>query len=212
MTVPIVIASAPSGLQTIVDGVGYTTPITFNWQPGSSHTLNPVTPQYFSDGHTQYVFTGAANQTITTPSSGTTYTANFTTQYLLNTASSPPGAGTVTASPSGPWYAPGTLVTLTAVPGAGEGPGGWSGVDPSSGTTATVTMNGYRNAIVSFGGTSAVKLTGMTITNGTVQLAVTGAAGRTYAVQVSTDLKTWTNRLLVVVGSSGGGHSVRNDV
>ena len=62
-------------------------------------------------------------------------------QFLL--AISVEGSGTVTADPAGPYYDPGTVVTLTATPSAGWKFVGWEGAAafPPDNPTATVTMD-----------------------------------------------------------------------
>ena len=103
----ITVTTNPAGRQIVVDGTTYTAPQTFTWVVDSQHTLNVSSPQSGSTG-TRFVFSswsdgGAQSHTITTPSASTTYTANFTTQYSLSTATSPLAGGTV--NPAGTnWY------------------------------------------------------------------------------------------------------------
>ena len=118
------VATDPAGLAVTVDGTNYTAPAVFNWLSGSSHSLGTASPQASGDGHSRSVFTswsdsGAQSHNITAPVSNTTYTASFATQYLLDTAVTPSGAGTVTNNPIGPWYNAGQLVSLTAVTNSG---------------------------------------------------------------------------------------------
>jgi hypothetical protein len=47
--------TSPTGLQIVVDGTPYTAPQTFEWTPGSSHTLAVVSPQAGAAG-TRQVF------------------------------------------------------------------------------------------------------------------------------------------------------------
>src|SRR5206468_11946192 len=104
-SVPVTISSAPSGLSFTASGTGcepgsYATPKTLNWSPGASCSVALSTPQSGSAG-TGYEFTAwadvptTASRTITAPVAATTYTATFTTQYLLTAQASPAGAGTV---------------------------------------------------------------------------------------------------------------------
>jgi hypothetical protein len=84
--VSITVAANASGSIT-VDGTTYMSPQTFAWNPGSSHTLSANSPVSNSSG-TQYVWAfwsdgGAQSHTITTPSSPTTYTANYQTQFQV---------------------------------------------------------------------------------------------------------------------------------
>jgi hypothetical protein len=65
-----------SSLAFTVDGFSYTSPQTFPWLPGSSHTVSTTSPQ------TQYIFNGwsdggAMAHTIVGPGTATTYTASF---------------------------------------------------------------------------------------------------------------------------------------
>ena len=96
------VTTTPSGLQVSVDGTTYTAPQTFTWSSGSSHTLSSASPQSGLTG-IRYAFAswsdgGGQTHTVTTPSSATTYTASFTTQYSLTTTASPSAGGTVTPS------------------------------------------------------------------------------------------------------------------
>ena len=151
-TVSVTITSSPAGLTFSSSGTGcapgasYTTPQILTWTPGSSCTVAFASPQAGTAG-TQYVFSQwednstNASRSITAPSSTATYTATFATQYLLTTSVSPAGAGTVTA---GGYYAPTTVVSLTATPAAGYVFSGWTAspvtvANPSSAST-TVTM------------------------------------------------------------------------
>ena len=73
----------------------------------------------------------------------TNYTATFSTQYLLDTSIAPPGAGSVSNYPAGPWYAAGQAVSLTAKTNTGNRFYYWQGADSALTNTAQVTMNGY---------------------------------------------------------------------
>ena len=80
----------PDGLQVVVDGTVYTSLSTFDWEVGSSHTLEAPSPQQASSG-VQHVFNfwsnrRPQNQTLLAPSSGTTYVATFKTSHLPTAA------------------------------------------------------------------------------------------------------------------------------
>ena len=110
-----VVDTLPSGLQVTVDSVLYTAPRTFQWVPGTTHTLSAL-PQAGTPG-TQYAMPawapgGAASQTITASSAPAAYTANFSTQYFLTTVASPPTGGTV--NPASGWYNAGAVLQVTA--------------------------------------------------------------------------------------------------
>jgi len=149
----ITVTTSPSGLKVIVDGTEYTAPQSFNWPVGSSHTIGVSSPQTGATG-TRYVFSswsdgGGQTHTITTPSSATTYTANFATQYSLTTSANPAGGGTV--SPSGTnWYNSGQSVQIQATAAAGYVFSHWSGDLSGSQNPASITMDGPKNVVANF--------------------------------------------------------------
>ncbi len=135
----------PSGRNFTVDGTTYSTTLTFSWIPGSSHTISTTSPQAGASG-TQYVWSnwsdgGAISHTVV-PNNDTTYTANFTTQYLLTTNAGTGG----TVSPSSAFFNSGQGVSISATPNSGFTFSNWSGTGTGSfsGSTnpASVTMNG----------------------------------------------------------------------
>ena len=149
----ITVTTSPAGLRVIVDGTEYTAPQSFNWTPGSSHTIGVSSPQSGPTG-TRYVFSswsdgGAQTHTIITPSSATTYTASFTTQYSLTTSASPAEGGTVT--PSGTtWYDSGQSVQVQATPASGYVFSSWSGDLSGFQNPVSITMNGPKNVVANF--------------------------------------------------------------
>jgi hypothetical protein len=147
--------TTPTGLAVIVDGTNYTARATFNWNVGSPHTLDTASPQLSIDGHSRSVFAmwsdgGTQNHAITMPAFDTNYVASFSTQYLLDTAVAPAGAGTVSNFPSGPWYDAGQLVALTARTNSGFRIYYWQGVDSAVSNTAQLTMNAYHAVQANF--------------------------------------------------------------
>jgi uncharacterized repeat protein (TIGR02543 family) len=170
ITIPTIVATNPSGLQIIVDSSTYTAPHTFDWNPDSSHTLSVASPQSGSSG-TRYVYSswsdgGAQTHAITAPSSSTTYTATFSTQYELTITSSPLDGGTVAPSPMGDqsgtacvtsvgvvcagYYSSDASVTLTATPSNGYTFTGWSGDLTGTQNPATITMGGPTSITANF--------------------------------------------------------------
>lgn len=69
---------------------------------------------------------------------------------VLEVSTSGDGTGTVGVSPEAEYYAPGTVVTLTAIPEAPSFFGGWSGDCTSDTTTCTLTMDGDMQVTASF--------------------------------------------------------------
>jgi Leucine-rich repeat (LRR) protein len=155
-TVAITVTTSPSGRSFTVDGTPYTSQQTFSWIPGSSHTLSTTTLQSGVTG-TQYVWNSWSNgeaisHTIVAPASATTYTANFTTQYLLTTIASPTSGGTISASPTSAsgFYDSGTSVELTAAANSGYVFSNWSGDLTGSANPRSVTMSAPRSVTANF--------------------------------------------------------------
>ena len=179
-TVSITVTSAPTGLTVTVDGTNCTTPCAaVQWTPGSNHTIAAANQGGTS---TQYAFAswsdgGAASHPVTAPSSATTYTATFTTQYYLTMVASPTGEGSVT--PASGWVNAGS-VTVTATANGGYQFMGFSGA--LSGTTSpqTLTINAAATVVATFNGTPGANnttsysydllnhLTGVSMTRGGV--------------------------------------------
>ncbi|MCS7026007.1 MAG: S-layer homology domain-containing protein [Bryobacteraceae bacterium] len=158
--VTITVTTQPAGLNVRIDGTVYSTPQTFSWQAGSTHTLAALTPQ--GSANTRYIFSswsqgGEASQTITTPSQTTTYTANYVTQFALATAVSPAGSGVVTVTPPSAdgFYAAGASLELAAQPAANFSFTGWSGDLSGTANPATITMSGPRSVLAQFAQASA---------------------------------------------------------
>jgi hypothetical protein len=148
-TVPavnITVTTAPPGLTIVVDGNPLTSPQTFNWTPGSNHSIGTVSLQSGTPG-TQFRFSnwsdgGDITHTIITPAGDTTFTANFGAEYQLTLAASPANGGTVTPA-SGQFFASGTVVNVSATAQSGFAFANWSGpvANPTAAAT-TVTMSG----------------------------------------------------------------------
>ena len=140
---------------------------TLIWNVGSSHTIATTSPQAGITG-TQYVYanwsdSGAMSHSVA-PSVNSIYTANFTTQYQLNTTFDPT-KGYVLPNAGG-WYNSGTVVNLTATPNSGNVFTNWTGntvANPNSAAT-TITMDSFKSVTANFGGIPALtaRVTGKT--------------------------------------------------
>jgi uncharacterized protein (TIGR03437 family) len=125
-------------------------------------------------------------------------TATFNSTFTLTVAYAGTGTGAVTANPSGPIYASGTVVTLTASPSSGSTFAGWSGacggtggcsVTMSSNQTVTATFNSTPRTFtltVGYAGTGTGGVSsnppGPTYASGTVvSLAASPGSGSTFA-------------------------------
>jgi hypothetical protein len=155
-TTSVTIQTNPTGRSFTVDGTTYTTTQAFSWTPGSSHTIATTTPQSGGTG-TQYVWSdwsdgGAMSHTITAPSAGTTYTANFTTQYYLTMVAGTGG----TVTPASGWYNSAQSVQIQAYASGGYSFAGWVGSGPGSYSgavnPAAAIMNGTVTETASFTG------------------------------------------------------------
>lgn len=165
-TVPIQIATQYSGLNIVIDGQYYAQSQQMNWQPGSTHTIGVPSPQYNCGG--KYTFTswtngGAINQSITTPSSATTYQAKFSVEYHVDPEISPADGGSVIRSMSAAenYYPDGSTVALTAVPMSGYVFVGWSGDYSGNANPLMVNVTSFRRIVAVFApaGVPAVTLT-----------------------------------------------------
>jgi YVTN family beta-propeller protein len=147
VTVPVTVATVPTGLALNVDGTVVTSPHTFDWLPGSQHVIAASQMQAGTPG-TRYIFGswsdgGAISHTITAPQTGTaTYTASFSTQHFVSMVAGSRGS----ATPSSGWFNQGQQVTIQATVNSGARFGGWRGGGPGSyaglNNPATVTVNG----------------------------------------------------------------------
>ena len=127
-----IISTTPPGLQIEVDGIMLTGPQSFDWSPGTSHTIRAPSPQggdserflfgKWSDG-------GEQTHTVMASSSITAFTAHFIQHFKIETGVSQPGSGTVTISPSSSdgFYTARTPVEATANPAGGFSFQGWTG-------------------------------------------------------------------------------------
>jgi len=171
--ISITVQTNPTGRTFTVDGTSYSATQTFSWVPGSSHTISTTSPQAGSTG-TRFVWTnwsdgGAISHTVT-PTVVTTYTANFTTQFMLTMAAGTGG----TVSPASGFFNSGQSVNISATTNSGFAFSSWTGSGTGSftGTTnpASVSMNGPITETASF-------------TQNTIQTTVqTNSAGRTFTV------------------------------
>jgi hypothetical protein len=143
--VRVTIRTNPAGDSIAVDGVKFQSPQTLTWSSGTSHTIGTDNVQVVGVG-TRHLWKswsdgGTISHTVT-PTSDTTFTANFTLQYYLTTSA---GAGG-TVTPSSNWLNSDSTVTITAIPSSGNSFDGWWGTGTGSYTgtnnPASVTMQG----------------------------------------------------------------------
>lgn len=146
---PYTINTSVSGLTFTVDGTNYSSAQTFQWLPGTQHTIAIAGAQ--DVGVTTYVFSnwtdgGAATHTVTVGAANTTITANVTAMYRLTTAATAGG----TVSPATGLYAPGAWVTVTATPSAWYAFSGFSGALQGTTNPQQVYMNTANSVTANF--------------------------------------------------------------
>jgi hypothetical protein len=174
----ITIQTSPSGLQfTVNGGPVQIAPQTLSLSQGT-YTIALAATQAGGAG-TQYVFSSwsdgdSANpRTITVGSSAATYVATFTVQYLLTTAVSPAGSGTVTATPtSSGYYNAGVSVQLTASPNGTYQLSNWSGDLSGSTNPQSITMNAPHTVTADFD----IPSCSITLTPSSTALPATGTS------------------------------------
>ena len=121
------VSTNPLGLVVVVDGEEVTTPVTFDWSPGSEHTLAVPSPQERPGSLYRFGRWSDSGdpdtRSITAGRDTTLYEANFVAAHRIVTRVRPAGAGTVTISPSSPngYYPLRSQVTMSAEPTAGSG-------------------------------------------------------------------------------------------
>lgn len=173
-TYQVTITSAPAGRSIQTDGVVYTSGRTFTWDSASSHPVNLNSVQSGATG-VQYQFTNWSDGSTATSrsiiaTSTTTYTANFTTQYLLTLAVNPAGSGTTTPASSS-WYNSGTNASVSATAKCNYAFANWTGGASGTSSTTTVLMNQPKTATANFNASNPVQYS----------LAVTVSGTGTYA-------------------------------
>jgi subtilase family serine protease len=177
--VTVTVGTSPAGLSFSIDGTAYTSPQTPTWTIGSPHTIATTSPQNpvagTEDTFTSWSDGGALSHAVTASASTTSYTALFSTQYLLTTAASPVAGGTV--SPATGYQTAASSVSLVATPASGYAFVNWTGtvVSPTSASTS-ITMSAPESATANFA------LTGPTITSISPTSKIEGGAKFTLTV------------------------------
>ncbi|MCX6604401.1 MAG: M12 family metallopeptidase [Acidobacteria bacterium] len=125
------ITSNPPGLTLFVDARSATTPASFDWTPGSTHTLRADDQ---TRDATQFVYGRWSNfgpriQTITAAANSTVYTVHYRRMIAFPLLSSPATAGSIRLTPpsENDRVPAGSLVQLDAIPAPGFAFTNWSG-------------------------------------------------------------------------------------
>ncbi|MBL8214629.1 MAG: S-layer homology domain-containing protein, partial [Bryobacterales bacterium] len=182
----ITVNTSPSGLQFTMDGTTYTAPRTFQFDPGSTHTVSAVSPQTTNGIRRTFTnWTNGASQThqVTAPTTGAvTLTANYTTTYQLLTTVAPAGSGAISLVPASTdgFYTPGTVVSVSATSNVAQF-AGFSGSLTGTTNPQQITMDGARAVTATFTPTTC----GTAYTFSPQNIAVP-ANGGTFSVTVNT--------------------------
>jgi hypothetical protein len=160
----------PDGRTFYIDGAPKVTPFSYLWAAGEIHQISTDTLQTDqSDSGIRYRFinwTSAASQThnLTIPSGGgTVLSANFQPEYRLVTDVLPNNTGTVQIGagiPNSSFFAPNSIVPVTAIPNQGKAFSNWSGNTLSGNQNpASLTMSQPRYVIANFSDIQPVNIT-----------------------------------------------------
>jgi hypothetical protein len=198
--ITVTIATSPlTNLLVVIDNVTNRAPVTTNWFAGSKHSISvrpvqggfgtnqvpAVTNLYTQLAWDSWSHGGMLSNTIY-PTSDSTYTASFTTQYYLAVTTTN-GGGVNLASG---WYNAGTNLNLLATPGYGTTFDHWSGAGTNaySGTAnpVAITLDGPLNQAAVFSGAASARL--VVVTNGLGSVtpdltAQTLVSGKSYTVK-----------------------------
>lgn len=209
-TVQVAVSTNPAGQKVAVDGTVYTSPRTFTWTVGSSHTVEALDAPLSNGAQTSWVRWsdgGARRHTVTSSTSLTALLATYAAAYRVTTAAYPAGTGTVAVSPdsASELYASGTALRLTAQPAAGYCFDSWTGLLAGTPSSTTLTVDRSYAIRANFA-TGAFTLGGSSrfvgAAGGTFDLGVTASGACAWAVQESA---SWVT---ILSGASGRGNGV----
>ena len=146
--------TVPTYTLTVAAGTGGSVaknPNQTSYASGTVVTLTATPAAGYTFANWSGGLTGSTNPAMITMNSNMTITANFTpvtpSLYTLTVNST---NGSVTKSPNQTSYAPGTVVTLTAIPAVGYNFANWSGGLTGSTNPATITMNSNKTITANF--------------------------------------------------------------
>jgi hypothetical protein len=152
----ITVTSVPAGLQVTVDGAAYTTPASFDWTAGTPHQVSAASQQSgpgalyqflnWSDG-------GDAAHSITAPAAAATYTANYSTSWMLTVQASPSAGGTATGNG---FHLAGTPVSVLATPNTGYQFSNFTGALTGTTNPQNITLSGPAAVTANFSAATMV--------------------------------------------------------
>ena len=113
-------------------------------------TVQPMTGSLSADTYTASINISSGTAGNSPQNVTVAFTITSSTGYVLTTAVSPTGSGSVILNPPGGSYASGTQVTLTANAASGYSFSSWSGDTSGTSNPITVTMNGNKSITANF--------------------------------------------------------------
>jgi len=135
----VTVSTFPTGLPITVDGIAYDSTQSFDWAPGSTHSI-AAAPAVTAD-NTRFLFgrwndDGDRTHTVTA-SIGAYFTASFVRQFRVTTKVTPPNTGVITLDPASPdgFYRQNQDVLVTASPAASNFFFHWRGIDRANAGT-----------------------------------------------------------------------------
>ena len=156
-TPPVIFRSSSNSAALLIDGKRYFTPAGFQWEPGSTHTVEADASFPENGGATMQVFDkwsdgGDRAHSVTAGKDPVTYTATFKTKHLLDVFAYPSTAGNVTLSPDSTdgFFEAGTTVLLTGVPATGYKFAGYTFDMTGSASAQSITMDDYNQVAAMF--------------------------------------------------------------
>ena len=133
MTRKTTISTNPEGLEVEVDGISIITPKSFNWSPGTHHTIAVAESQI--RGNERFLFGrwsdgGDREHNIEAASETRVFTAHLIQQFKLQTGAHPSEGGDVIVVPASPdgFYTNRSFVVVNAVPRKGYSFAWWVGL------------------------------------------------------------------------------------
>jgi len=153
---PVTVSTLPDGQTFVVDGTTYTAPRTFQWAPGSRHTITAVNGPAVNGTRllwTSWSDGGAISHEVVAPNGPGSFQARYRTQYQLTLIVNPAGGGTLAASPASAdgFYDNLTPVDVAATAAAGFQFGGFTGALQGLINPQTVSMIQPRTVTATFG-------------------------------------------------------------
>ena len=157
------ITTNPVGLLIEVDGETYAAPHSFDWAPGSEHTISVPAPQrfvgdrYFAADQYRFLFAkwsdgGAQTHSVTASSETTVFIANFILQTRTEYRAGPAHGGTIRVEPPSAdgYYSRFATLKMFAEPAEGFSFSSWgrwsTGIGPASNPKVTTRVNSNDSA------------------------------------------------------------------